>query len=425
MERLLRIIFTLGVLGLTHCHDGSEMENPKAETDTKVSDSVIYGEDGRHDVYEIRDQAILDRAYSTVALVEAKDLSASGGLWNLRGTNFRAQNNLCASEPYGDQNTAAFCSGSLVGPDTVLTAGHCITSASSCRNTRFVFGFVVSQPGLTHQTFENDDVYECSSVVHTQADGDGADFAVVKLSRPVVGRTPLVWRRSGSVNSGDKVYVIGHPVGLPMKITLGGRVRKVNSEYFVANLDTYGGNSGSPVFNEQTGDLEGVLVRGDDDFVSRGGCTVSNRLSENGGRGEDVTRIDQILEYLSEGEIIPPPELGETGPWVSSEKLPIPDNSSSGIASEISVPISFVGKKVKVYVEIQHSYKGDLVVSLISPEGKTVVLHNQSGGSADNIQQTFDVSSFASSSAGNWQLSVKDLARIDVGELVKWQISIE
>lgn len=424
MERLLRTVFIIGVLGLTSCYDSSKNDGPMTEIDTEVSDSVIYGEDNRHDVYEIRDQSILSRASSTVALVEAGDISFSGGVWKLRGSNFRAQNNLCASEPYGEQNTAAFCSGSLVGPDTVLTAGHCITSASSCRNTRFVFGFAVSQGGFTNETFENDDVYECSSIVHTQADGNGADFAVVKLSRPVVGRTPLVWRSSGSVRVSDKVYVIGHPVGLPMKITLDGTVRRVNSTYFVANLDTYGGNSGSPVFNEATGDLEGVLVRGENDFVSRGGCTVSNRIAENAGRGEDVTRIDQITKYL--GVInIPPTEPGEVGPWVSSEKIAIPDNSSQGIESEISVPTSLAGKKVKVYVEINHSYKGDLVVSLTSPEGKTLVLHDQSGGSADDIQQTYDASRLASSEPGTWTLSVKDLARADVGELVKWQISVE
>lgn len=419
MKRSLRGILIIGVWGLLSCQEAQEVIWGKTETDTKVSDQVIYGEDGRHDVYEIRDQAILIRAYSTVALVEAGDLNLAGGLWQLRGTNFRNQNNLCASEPYGDQNTAAFCSGSLVAPDTILTAGHCITSASSCHNTRFVFGFVVSQPGLTHQSFVNDDVYECSSVVHTQAPNDGADFAVVKLNRPVVGRTPLV-RSNRTVSVSDKVYVIGHPVGLPMKITLGGKVRKVNSSYFVANLDTYGGNSGSPVFNETTGDLEGVLVRGENDFVSSGGCTVSYRCSEDSCRGEDVTRIDQVEKYLAGTT----PPVGDKGPWVATENMSIPDNTSKGITSTLAIPVSVSGKKVKAYIEIQHPYKGDLVVSLTSPSGKSVTLHNRAGASADNIIQSFEVSSFASG-PGNWSLVVKDLAKLDVGKLAKWQISVE
>ena len=39
-----------------------------------------------------------------------------------------------------------------------------------------------------------------------------------------------------------------------------------NLYYFTANLDTYRGNSGSPVFNAITHKVEGVLVRGEQDF---------------------------------------------------------------------------------------------------------------------------------------------------------------
>ncbi len=46
-------------------------------------------------------------------------------------------------------------------------------------------------------------------------------------------------------------------------------------EFFVANLDTYGGNSGSPVVDARTYVVEGILVRGEDDFVQNDGCYVS------------------------------------------------------------------------------------------------------------------------------------------------------
>ena len=70
----------------------------------------------------------------------------------------------------------------------------------------------------------------------------------------------------------------------------------MNNVFFSANLDTYGGNSGSAVFNAVNGQIEGILVRGATDYVSRGGCRVSNRISNSSGRGEDVTLITNIKE---------------------------------------------------------------------------------------------------------------------------------
>ena len=59
----------------------------------------------------------------------------------------------------------------------------------------------------------------------------------------------------------------------------------------MANLDTYGGNSGSAVFNAKTGLVEGILVRGEQDYVQKGDCRVSNVCPADGCRGEDVTKI--------------------------------------------------------------------------------------------------------------------------------------
>lgn len=426
--RLTKLLLTLSFMGLTQCQKSDKNTSANNETDTKVSDQVIYGDDGRHDIFEILDERYLSRARSTVALVEASDLIYSGNKWHLKGSNFRQQNNLCASEPFGDQDTAAFCSGSLVAQDTILTAGHCIKNQQDCQNTRFVFGFIVSQPNFTNQDFFPDDIYECSEIIHTQALASGADFAVIKLSRPVVSRSPLIRRTAATVRVNDGVYVIGHPVGLPMKITTGGNVRKINPEFFVANLDTYGGNSGSPVFNEQTGDLEGVLVRGENDFVYQGGCQISNHCANNSCRGEDVTRIDQVTRYLTSSPVpqpTPPPPTPAPNPvmqWSSSPNLSIPDNSSRGITSEINVTQSAPGKRVVVRIEINHTYKGDLVVSLTNPEKRSLTIHNRTGGSTDNVIGLFDVTALGPI-AGLWTLTVKDLAYADIGKLIKWQIT--
>jgi V8-like Glu-specific endopeptidase len=106
---------------------------------------------------------------------------------------------------------------------------------------------------------------------------------------------PLRLRESGKVSVGERLAVIGYPSGLPLKIADDGVVRRLEKHFFVTNLDTYHGNSGSPVLNAATGVVEGILVRGDEDFVkSSQGCQISKTCSSTGCRGEDVSYITDV-----------------------------------------------------------------------------------------------------------------------------------
>jgi subtilisin-like proprotein convertase family protein len=84
-------------------------------------------------------------------------------------------------------------------------------------------------------------------------------------------------------------------------------------------------------------------------------------------------------------------------------------------------------EKLKLDLDIGHTWKGDLKVSLTSPSGKTVVVHDRTGGSTDNVKGSFDLSqAFAGESTkGEWKLTVEDKARQDVGTLNSWSLGIE
>ncbi|HZO10808.1 MAG TPA: hypothetical protein VFB48_01705, partial [Nitrososphaeraceae archaeon] len=107
-------------------------------------------------------------------------------------------------------------------------------------------------------------------------------------------------RKSGKIPDTARVHVIGHPVGLPLKYAAGAQVRDNQSDlYIVCNLDTYGGNSGSPVINDDDPlEIEGILVRGDTDFNQVGNCQRSNVCPNTGCRGEDVTRATEFANNL-------------------------------------------------------------------------------------------------------------------------------
>ena len=77
----------------------------------------------------------------------------------------------------------------------------------------------------------------------------------------------------------------------------------------------------------------------------------------------------------------------------------------------------------KVEVHIVHSFRGDLVVSLIAPDGTSYVLSNRAGGSADNIDQTFTVNLSSEQANGAWKLRVHDAAAADTGYINSWTIT--
>ncbi len=121
---------------------------------------------------------------------------------------------------------------------------------------------------------------------------------------------------------------------------------------------------------------------------------------------------------------------------VSSTNVPlsIPDNNATGVTSVLSASgMSGTATDVNVSVNITHTYKGDLVVTLIHPDGTSVILHNRTGGSADNIVTTFDTLTAPAQSLsvlngkggnGTWQLRVQDLAAADVGTINSWSIQV-
>ncbi|MEV8530919.1 M4 family metallopeptidase [Streptomyces sp. NPDC051211] len=78
---------------------------------------------------------------------------------------------------------------------------------------------------------------------------------------------------------------------------------------------------------------------------------------------------------------------------------------------------------LKVDVNIVHTYVGDLRVDLVAPDGTVYNLRNRTGGSADNIVQSFTVNASSEVANGVWKLRVADLASIDTGYINSWKLT--
>lgn len=303
----LKLSGFIGAVFAVSCLKASKIQNQASDTSkdsqSSARPSVIYGADNRHEPFEEADSTLQTLAESTVALIKTSNLSRTGdGRVNIKTGKFGENYQLCDSEPFREQQTAPYCSGFLVGSDLVMTAGHCVMSLLNCSEASFVFGYALAHPGDSVTSIPESDVYTCKSLIHSQAISSGADFAIVQLDRPVLARFPLRLRQTGSPAVGTDLVVMGHPSGLPLKISGGARIRALKSGYFTANLDTYGGNSGSAVFNARTYEIEGILVRGETDYVRhpKENCMINNRCAEDACRGEDVTSIGETLSYLGQ-----------------------------------------------------------------------------------------------------------------------------
>ena len=271
----------------------------------------IYGEDSRGEFYSVSAE-IQRLSDSVVSLWEEKDVVFNPAFqtYSLFTEKLGNKYNLCPGEKFREQPAGAFCSGSLVGEDLIMTTGHCVPNDMKCGSTKFVFGYSVSQPRMqAAEKVDPRDIYSCKEVVARSNGLDqnafflaelGPEYALIRLDRKVEGRKPLAINRANPVSKGSPVFAIGHPLGLPLKIISGATVRTADpSSYFVVDLDTFRGNSGSPVFNSKTKLIEGILVRGDGDFVQTpAGCNTMAVYSQNGGRGEDVTKIGTVEKFI-------------------------------------------------------------------------------------------------------------------------------
>lgn len=167
---------------------------------------------------------------------------------------------------FRDQPTAGFCTGFLIAPDILVTAGHCITNQEDLQNTVWIFDYtsdVSYNKSGGYITIPESNQYYGVEILDTKLSQDRLyDYCVIRLNRKA-DRKPYKFRTGGAVSYDDLIAMIGSPSGLPLKVADSAHVTN-NEDYstsFLTDLDAFHGNSGGPVFN-LNGFIEGILVRG-------------------------------------------------------------------------------------------------------------------------------------------------------------------
>lgn len=257
---------------------------------------IIYGDDNRIDTFQA--SAFFQQlARSTAAMIPKDKIKIRGNTVELNGPALGEIFKLCEKERFFHQPFIANCSGFLVAPDILVSAGHCFEDRSDCTQNQWVFNYKVDDDKQRHVSVSKNDVYGCKEVIK-QSLTETTDFAVIRLDRPVVGVTP-VKIAAKEAEAGTEVVLIGHPSGLPQKVADNAVVKEVSATEFRATVDAFQINSGSAVFNARTGELMGILVRGLVDYRTNRQyqCTEVNTTNESD-RGEDVASWTQFKKYI-------------------------------------------------------------------------------------------------------------------------------
>jgi V8-like Glu-specific endopeptidase len=330
-------------------------------SDRQIADFVryrqkaLYGEDRRRDFYEIQDPIQLAVVNSVGALVKPNHYIETPDGVELVGKSLGLEKKLCSGQNYETQPVVSYCTAFVVGQDLIATAGHCVPA--DLKSIRLVFGYRTVRP------YENDihvikvipktQVYKVVDIVKCKYDGwdkenaqcigNGKggrtpDYAVLRVDRPIRDHQALPLDTSRGVAVQQELYVVGYPLGLPTKLADQGVVREVSDEgYFVSNLDTFAGNSGSPVLLSGSLMVEGILVRGENDFLYQGTCQVALVCPEGTDckiGGEDSVLLKTIADVFNLPKSRPPANAASKTP--SSEKAihpPITTPFSSGTVS--------------------------------------------------------------------------------------------
>ncbi|MCP3166936.1 serine protease [Myxococcus qinghaiensis] len=404
----------LCTVAFTACQPGPEAapgeeasQTPEAGTGEQP---VVYGNDDRKDVFEHTDATLRARAeQATVALMSPTDFNATNpDNVTFNGPNLGTYEALCTNQRFRADPTAAWCSGTLIDDDLVLTAGHCVETAADCRNTRFVFNYYRTS-ATALKTVTTADIFSCQSIVVQKLETTGGrdlDFAILKLDRSAAPRfTPAPVRAGNTaLASGANVAVIGSGSGIPFKIDSGGSVRTPNAstlDYFVATTDTFAGNSGSGVYETAGHTLAGILVRGDTDYVRSGSCYVVNTCTETGCGGEEITYVNNAITALCQASTSarlcgsgPPPTGGSSFTFSAS-------NTASATTNTTNKTVALTaGQKITLGTcgVAGASVTGDSFLRLFGPSGTEVASNDDGcGGRGSNL-------SFTATTAGNYEV---------------------
>lgn len=282
--------------------------------------ATIYDQSTFEFVTQIND----DNAAVALVLPALHVLPQQDGTLQLQTFKMDESWNLCSSEPLVQAPPlATACTGFLIAPDVLVTAGHCMVTLGEVKNEKnaycdtfvFLFNYVYGSDQKV-APIRSEQLVGCKKIIYasnfSSTDPNsgkisfGKDIAYVQLDRAMPFKPFKVAEKSAPREpfTHAKIRMLGHPMGMPLVETVGTALEH-NGAYLRSALSSFPANSGSAVKNKDN-EVIGVLVRGyPDSFIEQFDhkCSIHNRCDSNAEKcdvddpvektGEHVQLIDQ------------------------------------------------------------------------------------------------------------------------------------
>lgn len=238
-------------------------------------------------------------------------------------------NTICPSQRYSEQMSLnCLGTGFFIGKNLVATAAHLFGDGEKlCEKVkighiRFIAG--VEEPlrkvdsGVLvpkSQVFKPSSAEIGRGKCKQTARGDWALIGV----KPAYAKSCGTYRPKaltiGTLKDSAYLYAFGHGLGLTLKFAFDARTNPYSSsqaDYFTGNLDMFGGNSGSPVFNAQTHELIGLLTGGEPDFKYEDSSKCLKYNEKDGSQfGEQILNIKALFSALENNKYIALPKINK------------------------------------------------------------------------------------------------------------------
>lgn len=360
-----------------------------------------------------------------------------------QGNDWHDQMRSVGHYTFSKSGSSYVCTGTLIANTGVtatpyfLTANHCL-STQTVASTMVVYwnyqGAQCRAPGssASGSPLAKSIASHSQSGATLRATYAPSDMTLVQLSSNVPAAASPFWsgwnRGTTAPTSSRGIH---HPAGHEKRISVDNNAATVSgylgasgsTHWRIGNWEvgtTEGGSSGSGLWDQNKrliGQLHGGYAacgNTREDYYGRfsvswtGGGTNATRLSNwlDPGNTGATTRNGYSLSSF----------------YQNAANYTINDNATVESPISISNRSGSAPTALRVNVRISHTYIGDLKVDLIAPNGTVHVLHNRTGGSADNIFQSYTVNASASTANGTWRLRVNDNASGDTGLIDAWSL---
>ncbi len=117
------------------------------------------------------------------------------------------------------------------------------------------------------------------------------------------------------------------------------------------------------------------------------------------------------------------PSGGGADSFTNSSNVSIRDRRTA--ISNINVTRTGDAGSITIDVDIKHSYRGDLKITIFAPSGASAVLKDTNNDSSNDVLESYTLNATGVESSGNWRLEVYDAFRGDTGFIDSWTINFD